>query len=111
MQQSKYRVGCQLIVFGRRPEHDLDGVLGEVAAAGFEGVETGNLYASHPQDEVRRLLDHHGLVVSAMHSGFADTSSEARVDAAISFLLDIGARYLINSGVARGEGLAPYEQA
>jgi sugar phosphate isomerase/epimerase len=107
----KYRVGCHLIVFGKRPAEDLDGVLAEIAAAGFEGVEGGNLYAAYGQDRVRALLDRHGLAVSAAHSGYADTSDAGKVEAALGFLRETGARYLINSGVGEGEGLAPYERA
>jgi len=38
------RLGIQLIIFRDRPQKDLAGVLRDVARAGYDGVEAGNLF-------------------------------------------------------------------
>lgn len=107
-----YNVGCQLVVFGTRWQHDLDGVLAEVADAGFTGVEASNLYAWHDRAAVRRSLARYGLVLCGVHCDFDEITDDTRLDAAIDFLRDNDARYLINSGVGAGHGrVQSYEAA
>lgn len=107
----KPRIGCQLIVFGRRTAEDLAGVLREVALAGYDGIEAGNLFATHDPVQVRDLLAETGLAVAGMHTGYADCKDAAKVEAAIEYLHAVGARYYIISGVAEGEGIEKYERA
>jgi len=105
------KVGLQLIVYGRRPGEDLEGVLKEVAGAGYVGIEAGNLYAMAGEDVVEDILAETGLEVAGMHSGYNETTNTAKVEANLEYLQTVGAGYLINSGVAPGEGLEAYEAA
>ncbi|MCX7598115.1 MAG: hypothetical protein N2512_04525, partial [Armatimonadetes bacterium] len=100
---NKPKIGCQLIVFGRRPADDLAGVLREIALAGYDGIEAGTLFPSHNPALVRDLLAETGLAVAGMHSGYGDCKDGAKVEAAIEYLHAVGARYYIISGVAEGE--------
>ncbi len=107
---SKPMVGLQLIVYGQRPGSDLAGVLREVKQAGYVGIEAGNLLRiSGPQ--AKDVLAGSGLPVAGMHTGFAGIASPAELEANIAYVKQVGARYLICSGVGKGEGLAPYEKA
>lgn len=105
------KIGLQLIVYGQRTHEDLLGVLREAAEAGYAGIEAGNLFASHGEGLVRDALTDTGLAVAGMHSGYADQTDPAKVEANISYLQAVGSRYYINSGVAQAEGIAAYEQA
>jgi len=108
---SQPRIGLQLIIYGARTGEDLAGVLREVKLAGYEGVESGNLFQMGDPQEVKALLAETGLAVAGMHSGFPDAQSPERTDANIAYLKEIGARYLICSGVAEGQGVQGFEKA
>ncbi|MGQ9524982.1 MAG: sugar phosphate isomerase/epimerase family protein [Armatimonadota bacterium] len=105
------KVGCQLIVFGERNRTDLPGVLRDVAAAGFAGVETGNLSRHMTIEQAKNLLSSNGLELCGVHSGYGDFEKMETVDSHIQFLKAMGARYLMCSGVAPGEGIEPYEKS
>jgi sugar phosphate isomerase/epimerase len=103
------QVGIQLIIFGRRAQDDFPGVLRDVAAAGYAGIECGNLYARYSREEVQRMLDSTGLSITGIHSGYGDFSDPEKVRANIQFLNDVGAGYMMCSGVSNdGEGLDRY---
>jgi len=108
---SKPRIGVQLIIYGGRPSQDPDGVLREIKQAGYEGIEGGNLFDLGDPQMVKGLIAQSGLAVTGAHSGFGDMQSPARVDANIKYLKEMGAKYLICSGVAEGEGIERYEKA
>lgn len=107
----KPRIGLQLIIYGRRPAEDLAGVLGEIKQAGYEGIEAGNLYQAGDPPAVKRAITGNGLAVAGAHSGFEDAQSPERTDATIAYLKEMGARYLICSGVAPGAGIERFEKA
>lgn len=66
---AKRTVGVQIIIFGKRIQEDLAGVLDEVAGAGFQAVETGFLAAQIGGREFRKMLDERGLVHVGAHCG------------------------------------------
>jgi sugar phosphate isomerase/epimerase len=100
------KLGLQLIVYGQRQREDLAGVLAEVKAVGYDGVEMGG--ATDP-DAVTATLKSSGLVLTGVHSGYGDYTDEAKVAANIAFLKQAGARFLICSGVADNNSIAGYE--
>jgi sugar phosphate isomerase/epimerase len=104
-------IGVQLIVYRGREQEDLAGVLGEVAKAGYQGIEAGNLSGIAPASEVRQMLADHGLVMSGVHTGYGDLADPNRVQSHLDFLRAVDAKYLICSGVAQGEGIEPYQKA
>lgn len=101
-------IGVQLIVYRGREREDLAGVLAEVAAAGYDGIEAGNLSDIAPEADVKQMLADHSLVVSGVHTGYGDLDNAERH---MGFLKAMGAKYLICSGVAPGEGIEPYERS
>jgi sugar phosphate isomerase/epimerase len=108
---SKPRVGLQLIIYGGRPSQDPEGVLREIKQAGYQGIEGGNLFDLGDPPTVKGLIAKSGLSVTGAHSGFGDMQSPARLDANIKYVKEMGAKYLICSGVAEGEGIERYEKA
>jgi len=108
---AKPRVGLQLIIYGGRPTQDPTGVLREIKQAGYEGIEGGNLFDLGDPQMVKGLIQQSGMAVAGAHTGFGDFKSPARIDAHIKYLKEMGARYLICSGVAEGEGIERFEKA
>ena len=102
------KIGVQLIVFGGKQNEDLGGVLRDVKAAGYEGIEAGNLFQSAGEDATRAALAETGLVIAGMHSGYGDMADEAKVEANIAYLKAVGAKYLICSGVKDNQALQGY---
>ncbi len=107
---SDIKLGLQLIIYGARPSTDLAGVLAEVKAAGYDGVETGALYADEAGDTpVVDLLRDSGLALTGVHCGYGDFTEAGIVADHIAFLKECGSKYLICSGVADNNSLAGYE--
>lgn len=104
-------VGIQLIVFGQRPATDLEGVMLDVKNAGYDGIETGNLFQQRSQAEVTEMFHRTGLALTGMHSGFGEFEDAAKVDRNISFLNSMGAHFLMCSGVAAGDSLDAYRRS
>lgn len=111
MEARRTRLGMQLIIYGKRQEEDLEGVLREVAEVGFEGAETGLLIEKVPVEELKRLLSEVGLSLCGMHSGYQQVADDETLSKAISYLKAVGAKFLICSGVAPGEGAEKYDRA
>ncbi|MDP3769002.1 MAG: sugar phosphate isomerase/epimerase [Dehalococcoidia bacterium] len=110
MVRGKPKVGVGLNPgFGERPRTDLAGVLRDVKAAGFDGVEAGPLCDGNAS-AARAALDGHGLVQWSLHTGW---SKSYRVDEEIEYLTALGGRFLTLSGIGsrREDGLRPYEEA
>lgn len=105
------KVGLQLIIYGRKVWEDLEGVLREVSKAGYEGIEAGNLFELKPQEELKGILERNLLLVAGVHGGYRDTEDEGRLMRNIRYLKEVGARYLMCSGVGPGQGIEPYERA
>ena len=62
------RIGLQLYTVRDAAAADLAGALSRAAELGFEGVELHDLHG-HAPDEVRAMLDAHGLAVCGRHVG------------------------------------------
>lgn len=62
------RIGLQLYTVRDAAAADLAGALRRAAELGFEGVELHDLHG-HAPDEVRAMLDAHGLAVCGRHVG------------------------------------------
>lgn len=96
---AKRTVGVQLIIFGKRVNEDLPGVLDEVAAAGYQAVETGFM-SKIAGKEFRKMLADRGLKhVGAHHSGHQTD----QVPAIIDWLRETGATDLILSDLETRE--------
>jgi sugar phosphate isomerase/epimerase len=63
-------ISVQLYSLRDRASRDFAGVLKDLAAAGYKGVETAGLYGKSAA-EVRKMVDDVGLVVSSAHAALA----------------------------------------
>lgn len=105
----KPKVGIQLIVFGERQQDDIAGVFREVAEAGYDGIEAGNLFEAHGEDRIGNLLDETKLPIVGVHIGYDDLAKEGRVEAHMDYLKAVGGKYLICSDVSDRDSLQGYE--
>jgi sugar phosphate isomerase/epimerase len=107
---SGHQLGLQLIVYGGRQGQDLKGVLQEVADAGYAGFEGGTgMFANPGVERLNAVMAEVGLKLAGMHSGYGEFTDLDKVKGHVEGLLACGSRHLICSGVAPGEGIAPYE--
>ncbi len=51
---------------------ELDETFGKIAQIGYEAVELAAIGAEHTAEQMKDLLDRHGLIACATHTGFAD---------------------------------------
>ncbi len=75
------RIGLQLYTVRDAAAADLPGVLRRTAELGFEGVELHDLHG-HTPDEVRAMLDEHGLAVCGRHVGLEAAEDDLELLAA-----------------------------
>ncbi|MBI2194835.1 MAG: sugar phosphate isomerase/epimerase [Planctomycetes bacterium] len=108
---SKPKIGIELIIFGKRSQEDLPGVLTEVSEAGYAGVEAGNLLSIKPEKELKELLGSRKLAVAGVHVGYRELTETERLASHLAYLKTMGGHYLICSGVAEGQGLERYDRA
>lgn len=88
-----------------RNRTDLDGVLGEVAAAGYDGFEIGAQHLNLAEPEaLLRLAQRHGLAVAGIHAGgdLADpasvTAARQQIELILHNIVAVGASFLPFSG-------------
>jgi sugar phosphate isomerase/epimerase len=101
----------QLIVFGKRNQDDIAGVLKDVATAGFPAIEAGNMFASYGEETTRRLLAEHNLQISGAHFGYGDYADSDKLSAHIAYAKEIGLKNFMCSGVADGKTADGYRQS
>jgi len=103
------QVGCHLIVYHGRQDEDLDAVLGEVRAAGYDGVEARILAGGDPA-RARAKLDEYGLRQGSMSTGYAMLDD---LEETLAYATGVGAGFVMVSGVGdhQTEGLGAYERA
>jgi sugar phosphate isomerase/epimerase len=92
------RLGIQGIVFGKRNSEDFPGVLRDVKAAGYDGIEIG-YKANQTADEVKTLLSDAGLVCCGYHAGYDVFKDLDTVKKHAEQLVAVGGKYLMCSGV------------
>lgn len=107
------KAGIQIIIYGPRNREDVAGVLRDVAAAGYAGAETGNLFRQEGDEgKVRALFAETGLELCGCHAGFAEFQDAAKLKENLAYLKALGSPYLMCSGVGdRARGLAAYRDA
>ena len=106
---AKPNVGCHLIVFRGRDREDLDGVLRDVQAAGYDGIE-GRIFFDGDGARTRAKLAEFGLVQWSLSSAYA---SLGEIDRSIAYVNALGGKFIMVSGVGdhQTEGLRAYEKA
>lgn len=101
----------QMIIFGSRGQNDFEGVLKEVAQAGFPAIEAGNLFRAHGEDTARRLLEQYGVGVSGAHFGYGDFADPVKLREHIAYAQSIGLKDLMCSGVSDAKSVEGYKQS
>jgi sugar phosphate isomerase/epimerase len=104
-------VGIQLIIYGSRPQTDLDGVLAECKAAGYAGIESGNLGPIYGAARLKEMFKQHGLIFTGVHTGYGEITDEAKLGENLALVKAIGGTYLICSGVADRTTIAGYDRS
>ncbi len=105
------KVGIQLIVFGNKERKDLDGVLKDCRKAGYDCIEIGFLFDIYSPKQLQKACKKYKLEYAGVHGGFDNFRKEENVDRLIKNTLDVGAKYLICSGVGKGKGLEGFKEA
>lgn len=105
------KIGLQLIVYGKRVQEDLAGVLEEVARAGYSGIEAGNIARVLGLDTVRRCLAETGLALAGAHVSYDDVCDPQKLRAALEFTRALEGSYLACSGVGQVKGIHTYDDA
>lgn len=108
---SETKASIQLIVFGQRNRDDVEGVLKEVAAAGFPAIEAGNLFEVCGEDMTDRLLAMNELQVSGAHFGYGDFTNAAHLKSNIFYAKAVGIKNMMCSGVADSKTAAGYRES
>ncbi len=101
----------QVIIFGKRNETDFAGVVRNIAAAGYNGFEAGNLFAALGEETTRRLLDETGLVPVGAHFGYGEYADADKLGKHIAFAQAVGIKHLMCSGVADSKTAEGYRQS
>jgi sugar phosphate isomerase/epimerase len=93
----KIPVAVQLYSVRHEAEKDLPGVLAQVKAMGYEGVEFAGYYG-HSAEQLKQLLDDNGLRCAGAHVGI-DTLLGENLEASVVFHKTIGNTFLIVPGL------------
>lgn len=91
------QLGIQTIIFGKRTGEDLPGVLQDIKAAGYDGVEFG--MGSRSPEEVLTLFKAAGLVCCGYHAGYNSFVDLEETKKQGQHLAAVGGKYLMCSGV------------
>lgn len=86
----KFKVGLQLYSIREDMEKDMDAALGKVKEMGYDYVEFAG-YFGKSAEEVKALLDKHGLECVSVHQGYDVFLNDEK--ASIDYLKTIGAKF------------------
>jgi sugar phosphate isomerase/epimerase len=95
---SKPRVAVQLIVFGERTQTDMSAVLGDVAAAGYDGFEGGAPHSAEDVERMRAATDGRDVTYLGGHCGEDDWADGEAVAILAELVGRLGGGFLIGSG-------------
>ncbi|MBE7030065.1 MAG: sugar phosphate isomerase/epimerase [Ruminococcaceae bacterium] len=87
----QFKVALQLYSIRDAMEKDMDAALGAVKAMGYDYVEFAG-YFDKTADEVKALLDKHGLTCISVHQGIDPFLGDGAMDM-VNYLKTIGATY------------------
>ncbi len=93
-------IGLQLYSIRHQAQRDLPGVLKAVAEMGYEGVEFAGYYG-RTAEEMKKLLDDHGLKCCGTHIGLNALTGDA-LKATVEYNQTLDNSYLIVAGMGRG---------
>lgn len=88
-----FKVGLQLYTIRDDMDADMDAALGRVAEIGYEYVEFAGGYRGKSADEIKALLDKHGLKCNSVHQ--APQMFIEQGQAAVDFFKTFGVKYAV----------------
>lgn len=91
--QMSIPIALQLYSARQACASDLLGVIGKVAAMGYDGVEFAG-YHGHSAEEIRKALDANGIKAEGTHSGL-DTLADSQFQATVDLHKTLGCEYVI----------------
>jgi sugar phosphate isomerase/epimerase len=95
---AKAQVGVQLIIFGKRTQHDLAGVLSDVAKVGYAGFEGGAPAAPAEFEKLQATVKQSKIAYIGGHLGLGDLADTDLLRKRIGNVKALGGRFLISSG-------------
>ncbi len=105
---STTQVGLQLIIFGDRADTDLQDVLREVKAAGYDGFESGPVASAGRQRQVHSAMQDIGLRYVGAHTSISRISDSSEAAALAARVRELGGGFIIVS--ARYDSLDGYRE-
>src|SRR5271169_5584755 len=90
------KIGLQLYTVRAEMPKDFEGTLAKVAEIGYKEVEFAG-YFNHSPQEVRAILDRHGLTAPSVHIGY--NSLGDKLPDAIEAAKIIGHEYIVNPAI------------
>jgi sugar phosphate isomerase/epimerase len=90
------KLGIQAIIFGKRNQDDFPGVLRDIKAAGYDGIEFGMRQAT--PEEVKGLLSDADLLCCGYHAGYQNFLDLEDIKKQAEHLTAVGGHYLMCSG-------------
>ena len=75
---------------------ELDETFGKLAGIGYEAVQLSAISAEHTAEQMKDLLDHHGLIACATHTDFADLRDNSEEH--VAYHQVIGANHTATGG-------------
>jgi len=95
---AKAQVGVQLIIFGKRAQDDLAGVLSDVAKVGYAGFEGGAPAAPAEFEKLQATVKQSNIAYVGGHLGLGDLADADTLRKRISNVKALGGGFLISSG-------------
>jgi len=103
------KVAAQLIIYGKRTQTDIAGVIREIGRAGYDGIEAGNVTTAVPPEHLRNLLAVNGMELAGLHTGYNGLD---QADQMVGYLSKLSGHHLMVSGVGDiKRGLVAYQEA
>jgi len=95
--KKKIPIGLQLYSVRQDCAKDLPAVIEAVAKMGYQGVEFAGYYG-RTAEQLRKLLDDHGLVCCGTHTGLG-TLTDGNFEKTVEFNKTLGNKYLVVPGL------------
>ncbi len=105
------KIGLQGIIFGERNRTDFESILIDLKKAGYDHLESGNLFKSQGEDNARKLMEKYGVTQAGAHFGYGDYSNAEQLLENIRYCKAMGVKYMLCSGVSDASKAEGYQES
>lgn len=105
------KIGLQGIIFGERNRTDFESILRELKEAGYDYLESGNLFKSQGEKNARSLMSKHEVIQAGAHFGYGDYANPETLKDNINYCKAMGVRYMLCSGVSDASKIEGYQES